>query len=88
MAAAPAAQSSRRAGTDTSHISCSTVRVDDEQGIRVRERDAKPTARQVSALAVELARYSEIEFPRTRGAASDLIERLRSGAPDEEAAER
>jgi hypothetical protein len=51
--------------------------VEQEQGIRVRERDAKPTGRQVYALAHELAKRADVEFPRTRGAASDLIDRLR-----------
>jgi hypothetical protein len=48
-----------------------------EPGIRIREPDAKPTGRQVYALAHELAKHAGVEFPRTRGAASELIERLR-----------
>jgi hypothetical protein len=37
----------------------------------------KPTVRQVYALAVELCERSGEDFPVTREAASDLIERLR-----------
>jgi hypothetical protein len=48
-----------------------------EQTVTVRNPEAKPTGRQVYALAHELAMQAEIEFPRTRGAASELIERLR-----------
>jgi len=62
--------------------------MDREQGIEVRERDAKPTGRQIYALAHELLKQAQLEFARTRGAASDLIERLRSGTPNGEAAER
>ena len=43
----------------------------------VRNLEAKPTGRQVYALAHELARRFDVDFPRTRGAASELIERLR-----------
>jgi hypothetical protein len=43
----------------------------------VRHPEAKPTPRQVYALAHELARRAGEEFPATRGAASELIERLR-----------
>lgn len=58
------------------------------QGIRIREPEAKPTGRQVYALAHELAKYAGMEFPRTRGAASELLERLRKAVSTEEGAER
>ena len=48
-----------------------------EQGMRIREPDARPTGRQVYALAHELAKRADVEFPRTRGAASELIDQLR-----------
>jgi hypothetical protein len=48
-----------------------------EQTITIRNPEAKPTGRQVYALAHELARHAGVEFPRTRGAASELIEKLR-----------
>jgi hypothetical protein len=48
-----------------------------EQAVRIHNPEAKPTGRQVYALAHELAKQAEIEFPRTRGAASELIDRLR-----------
>jgi hypothetical protein len=52
-----------------------------EQPVRtVHNLDAKPTPRQVYALAHELAKRAGVEFPRTRGAASELIERLRRQA--------
>jgi hypothetical protein len=44
----------------------------------IRHPDAKPTARQTYALAHELAKHAGIAFPSTRGAASELIERLRA----------
>ena len=50
----------------------------------VRHPEAKPTGKQVYALAHELATRAGVEFPRTRGAASDLIGRLRK--QNEEAA--
>jgi hypothetical protein len=43
----------------------------------VRHLEARPTPKQVYALAHELAKRAGEEFPRTRGAASDLIQRLR-----------
>jgi hypothetical protein len=43
----------------------------------IRHPEAKPTARQMYALAHELAKHAGIAFPSTRGAASELIERLR-----------
>jgi len=49
----------------------------------VRNLEAKPTPRQVYALARELATRAGETFPATRGAASALIERLR--AENEEA---
>jgi hypothetical protein len=52
--------------------------VETEQARAVRNPDAKPTPRQVYALAHELAKRADIQFPRTRGAASELIERLRA----------
>lgn len=58
------------------------------QEIRIREPEAKPTGRQVYALAHELARHAGVEFPRTRGAASELLERLRKAVSTEEGAER
>ena len=51
--------------------------MEQERAITVRNPEAKPTGRQVYALAHELAKRADVEFPRTRGAASDLIERLR-----------
>jgi hypothetical protein len=54
------------------------VEPEQAQEIRIREPEAKPTGRQVYALAHELAKHAGVEFPRTRGAASELIERLRS----------
>ncbi len=41
------------------------------------EKAGKPTVRQVYALAAELCERMGEEFPETRGAASELIERLR-----------
>jgi hypothetical protein len=46
--------------------------------LTVRHPDAKPTPRQVYALAHELCTRAGEEFPATRGAASALIERLRA----------
>jgi hypothetical protein len=43
----------------------------------VRHTDAKPTAKQVYALAHELCERAGEDFPATRGAASELIQRLR-----------
>ena len=43
----------------------------------IRHPDAKPTAKQMYALAHELAKHAGMRFPSTRGAASELIERLR-----------
>jgi hypothetical protein len=45
--------------------------------------DGKPTVRQVYALAAALCERASEEFPETRDAASELIERLRieSGHP-------
>ena len=39
--------------------------------------DARPTIRQIYALAAALCERAGEEFPETRGAASELIERLR-----------
>jgi hypothetical protein len=39
--------------------------------------DDKPTVRQIYALAAALCERAREQFPETRGAASDLIERLR-----------
>jgi hypothetical protein len=47
----------------------------------VRHPDAKPTAKQVYALARELCTRIGEEFPSTRGAASELIARLRGENP-------
>ena len=44
--------------------------------VTVEKRD-KPTVRQVYALAAELCARMGEEFPESRGAASELIERLR-----------
>ena len=41
------------------------------------EKAGKPTVRQVYALAAALCERMGEEFPETRGAASELIERLR-----------
>ncbi|HKB20385.1 MAG TPA: hypothetical protein VKC65_05170 [Gaiellaceae bacterium] len=41
------------------------------------ERHGKPTVRQVYALAAALCERMGEEFPESRGAASELIERLR-----------
>jgi hypothetical protein len=46
----------------------------------VRHPEAKPTAKQVYALARELCAQAGEEFPGTRGEASRLIERLRAVA--------
>jgi hypothetical protein len=51
--------------------------MEQEQARGVRNTDAKPTPRQVYALAHELAKRADVEFPRTRGAASELIDKLR-----------
>ena len=48
------------------------------QAVTIRNPDAKPTGRQIYALAHELAKHADVEFPRTRGEASLLIERLRT----------
>jgi hypothetical protein len=40
-------------------------------------REGRPTIRQVYALAAALCERAGEEFPDTRGAASELIERLR-----------
>lgn len=40
-------------------------------------RDGRPTVRQVYALAAALCSLADLAFPETRGAASELIERLR-----------
>jgi hypothetical protein len=49
-----------------------------EQSTRtVRHADATPTGRQVFALAHALADVAGIEWPQTRGAMSDLLERVR-----------
>ena len=45
--------------------------------VAVRHPDAKPTPKQVYALAHELCARAGVEFPVTRGAASALIQRLR-----------
>jgi hypothetical protein len=45
--------------------------------VAVRHPDAKPTPKQVYALAHELCSRAGEEFPSTRGAASELIQRLR-----------
>jgi hypothetical protein len=47
------------------------------EGRAVRHLEAKPTGRQIYALAHELANRAGCEWPRTRGAASELIDRLR-----------
>ena len=44
----------------------------------VRHPEAKPTAKQVYALAHELCERADEEFPVTRGQASELIQRLRA----------
>jgi hypothetical protein len=49
-----------------------------ERPVTIRHPETKPTPRQVYALAHELAKRAGVEFPRTKGAASALIERLRS----------
>jgi hypothetical protein len=45
--------------------------------ITIRQPEAKPTGKQVYALAHELCARTGLEFPVTRGAASVLIQRLR-----------
>jgi hypothetical protein len=52
--------------------------VEKEQTITIRNPEAKPTGRQVYALAHELCKAMGEQFPRTRGAASELIEKLRA----------
>ena len=42
------------------------------------QKEGKPTVRQVYALAAALCERLGEEFPESRGAASELIERLRS----------
>jgi hypothetical protein len=46
--------------------------------ITIRHPEAKPTPKQVYALAYELCVRAEEEFPATRGDASELIQRLRA----------
>ena len=43
----------------------------------IRHPEAKPTGRQVYALAHELCERAGEEFPTSRGGASELIQRLR-----------
>jgi len=45
--------------------------------ITIKHPEAKPTGKQVYALAHELCARAGEEFPSTRGAASALIQRLR-----------
>jgi len=45
--------------------------------ITIRQPEAKPTGKQVYALAHELCARAGVAFPVTRGAASSLIQRLR-----------
>jgi hypothetical protein len=45
---------------------------------RIRQPGAPPTARQIYALAAALCERAGEEFPETRAAASETIERLRS----------
>ena len=53
--------------------------MDTEQAqITIRNPDAKPTFRQVYAIAHELAKRAGETFPKTKGEASELIERLRA----------
>jgi hypothetical protein len=54
----------------------------EQAAVTVRHRDAKPTPKQIYALAHELCKRSGEEFPATRGAASELIERLRAEKGD------
>jgi hypothetical protein len=49
----------------------------------VRHTDAKPTPKQVYALAHALCRRTGETFPSTRGAASALIERLRAESEED-----
>jgi hypothetical protein len=49
--------------------------------------DAPPTVKQVYAIAAGLCKEAGEEFPRDRGAASELIRKLR-GETSEAAAER
>jgi hypothetical protein len=60
-----------------------------------KNADAKPTGRQIYALAAALCRHLGERFPATRFEASELLDRVRSGAvavgdeqPSEEAAMR
>jgi hypothetical protein len=46
--------------------------------ITMRHPDAKPTGRQIYALAHELCKRAGERFPTTRGDASELLERLRA----------
>jgi hypothetical protein len=46
--------------------------------VAIRHPEAKPTPRQIYALAHALCVRAGEEFPGTRGAASKLIERLRT----------
>ena len=50
----------------------------EQTAVTVRHPDAKPTPKQVYALAHELCTRAGEEFAATRGAASELIERLRA----------
>jgi hypothetical protein len=49
----------------------------EQQARTVRHLEAKPTPRQIYALAHELAKRADVAWPRTRGAASELLDRLR-----------
>jgi hypothetical protein len=51
--------------------------MEQERTITIRNPEAKPTGRQIYALAHELCKTSGEQFPKTRGTASELIERLR-----------
>ncbi len=48
------------------------------ESVTIRHPEAKPTGRQIYALAHELCKRMEERFPATRSAASALIERLRA----------
>jgi hypothetical protein len=46
-------------------------------GAPKKRRPKPPTVKQIYALAAALCTFTEQEFPRTRGEATDLIERIR-----------
>ena len=56
-----------RTDTDTPPRSCPNRCMEQEHSVTVRNPEAKPTGRQVYALAHELARRFDVDFPRSAG---------------------